>query len=74
MTLVSGGGFLPSDNLNEIISTNLQKIILIFSLILSMLNFYFIFNIFNKKILLKDHKEDFYLLGLFFNLYLTNLF
>ena len=41
MTLVSGGGFLPSDNLNEIISSNFQKIILIFSLILSMLNFYF---------------------------------
>ena len=66
MTLVSGGGFLPSDNLNEIISTNLQEIILIFSLILSMLNFYLIFNIFNKKILMKDHKEDFYLLGLSF--------
>ena len=66
MTLVSGGGFLPSDNLNEIISTNFQKIILIFSLIFSMLNFYFLFNIFNKKILLKDHKEDFYLLFLAF--------
>ena len=64
MTLVSGGGFLPSDNLNEIISTNFQKIILIFSLIFSMLNFYFLFNIFNKKTLFKDHKEDFYLLGL----------
>ena len=25
MTLVSGGGFLPSDNLSEIISTNFQK-------------------------------------------------
>jgi len=64
MTLVSGGGFLPSDNLNEIISTNLQKIVLIFSLILSMINFYFIFNIFNKKIFIKEHKEDFYLLFL----------
>ena len=65
MTLVSGGGFLPSDNLNEIISTNFQKIILIFSLIFSILNFYFLFNIFNKKILLKEHKEDFYLLGFY---------
>ena len=64
MTLVSGGGFLPSDNLNEIISTNLQKIVLIFSFILSMINFYFIFNIFNQKIFIKEHKEDFYLLFL----------
>ena len=64
MTLLSGGGFLPSDNLAEIISSNLQKIVLIFSLIFSMLNFYFLFNIFNKKIFLKSHKEDFYLLVL----------
>ena len=28
MTLVSNGGFLPSDNLNEIITTNFQKIVL----------------------------------------------
>ena len=64
MTLVSGGGFLPSNNLDEIISTKLQKVILIFSLTLSMLNFYLIFNIFSRKVFFKEHKEDFYLLGL----------
>ena len=64
MTLVSGGGFLPSDNLNDIIVTNTQKIILIFSLIISMLNFYLIFNLFSKKIFFKDHREDFYLISL----------
>ncbi len=63
MTLISGGGFIPSDSLNEIIITNFQKLILILALIFGMLNFYFLFNIFNKKILLKDHKEDFYLLA-----------
>ncbi len=64
MTLISGGGFLPSDNLSEIISSNFQKIILIFSFILSILNFYLLFNIFNKKNFINYHKEDFYLLGL----------
>ena len=64
MTLVSSGGFLPSDSLKEIITTNIQKIILIFALIFSMLNFYFLFNIFNKRILIKSHKEDFYLLAI----------
>ena len=64
MSLISNGGFLPSDNLNEIIYTNLQKTVLIFSLLLSMLNFYLIFNIYNKKILLKNHNEDLYLIGL----------
>jgi len=63
MSLVSSGGFLPSDSLNEIIITNFQKIILIFTLIFSMLNFYFLFNIFNKRAMLKSHNEDFYLLA-----------
>ena len=64
MTLVSGGGFLPTDSINKIIFTNFQKIIFIFSLILSMLNFYLLFNIFNKKTLIKEHKEDLYLIFL----------
>ncbi len=64
MTLVSNGGFLPSDNLVDIISSNFQKIIIMISLILSMLNFYFLFNVFDKNRLLKNHNEDFYLLGL----------
>ena len=66
MTLISNGGFLPSDSLNEIINSNFQKIILALSLTFSLLNFYLIFNIFNKKILLHQHKEDFYLLFLAF--------
>ena len=45
MTLISNGGFLPSDNLNEIINSNFQKIILALSLTFSLLNFYLIFNI-----------------------------
>ena len=66
MTLVSGGGFLPTESLKKIISTNLQKIIFIFSLIISMLNFYLVFNLFNKNALIKEHREDLYLLGLCF--------
>ena len=62
MTLVSGGGFLPIDSIDKIISTNFQKIIFIFSLTLSMLNFYLLFNLFNKNILIKEHKEDLYLI------------
>ena len=34
MTLVSGGGFIPSNNLSEVISTNFQKLVLIFALII----------------------------------------
>ncbi len=63
MTLVSNGGFLPTNSLREIISTNYQKIVVILSLTISMLNFYLIFNIFNRRVFIKEHKEDFYLLG-----------
>ncbi|MDC0943313.1 TrkH family potassium uptake protein [Pelagibacteraceae bacterium] len=62
MTLISGGGFLPTNNITKIISSNFQKIIFIFSLMISMLNFYLLFNLFNKKILFKDHREDLYLI------------
>jgi trk system potassium uptake protein len=64
MTLISGGGFLPTNTLNNIITTNFQKIVFVCSLLISMLNFYLIFNIFDKKILTREHKEDFNLLFL----------
>ena len=64
MTLISGGGFLPTDNLSNIISTNLQKTVLIFMFFLSITNFYLIFNLFNTRVLLNSHKEDMYLIGL----------
>ena len=62
MTLVSGGGFLPTDSLDKIIYTKLQKIVFIFSLFISMLNFYLLYNLLDKKTLLREHKEDFNLI------------
>ena len=59
MTLVSSGGFLPSDNLSEIIGTNFQKIVLSFSLIISLLNFFFLFNIFKKILSIKTIKKTY---------------
>jgi len=65
MTLISNGGFLPTNNLFQIISTGLQESILIISFILSFLNIYLIFNIFNKKDNFRNHYEDFYLFLIF---------
>jgi trk system potassium uptake protein len=64
MTLVSTGGFIPTDSLNRIIQSNPQKLVFIFSLLISMLNFFLILNIFEKKIIIREHKEDFFLLML----------
>ena len=70
MSLISTGGFIPTNSLNKIIHSNPQKIVFIFSLIISMLNFFLITNIFNNKALIRHHKEDFYLLILSVNLIL----
>jgi len=76
MSLISTGGFIPTDSLDKIIRSNPQKLIFIFSLLISMLNFFLIFNIFQKKVIIREHKEDFYLviLSFFFILlvYLNN--
>ena len=62
MTLISGGGFLPTDDIGKIISTNFQKIILFLSLLISMFNLFLLFNLFNKKNIINGHKEDLYLI------------
>ena len=64
MTQISSGGLLPTDYLSNIILTNFQKIIFIFSLLLAMFNFYLVFNIFDRKTIAREHKEDLYLLFL----------
>jgi trk system potassium uptake protein TrkH len=66
MSLVSTGGFIPTNSLDKIISSNPQKLIFIFSLLISMLNFFLILNIFEKKIIIREHKEDLYLVILSF--------
>ena len=62
MSLVSAGGFIPTNSLDKIINSNLQKLILVFSLLISMLNFFLILNIFEKKVIVREHREDLYLI------------
>ena len=49
MTIVSAGGFIPTDNLGQIIKTNTQEFFLIISFLMVTLNIYFFYNIFTKK-------------------------
>ena len=58
MTVISSGGFLPTNSLDRIITTNLQSIFLSLSFLVSLLNFYLIYNIFFNRSDLKNHKED----------------
>ena len=61
MTVVSSGGFLPTDTLNDIIKTDLQSIFLCFAFLVSFLNFYLFYNFFLERNNLKYHTEDLYL-------------
>ena len=61
MTVISSGGFLPTNSLDRIITTNLQSIFLSLSFLVSLLNLYLIYNIIFNRSDLKNHKEDSYL-------------
>ena len=58
MTLISSGGFLPTNTLNQIINTNFQKILLLVSFLISTLNIVLIYNLFFKKNIIRTHYED----------------
>jgi len=64
MTVISSGGFLPVDSLNDIIRNNFQSIVLCFAFLISILNFYFFYNVILGRDNLKEHREDLYLIVL----------
>jgi trk system potassium uptake protein TrkH len=61
MTIVSNGGFLPTNSLGQIFNDQ-NEIFLLAALFLSMINIFFLFNIINKKKLINYHQEDLYLI------------
>tara|TARA_A100001011_G_scaffold379748_1_gene446160 strand:- start:439 stop:1788 length:1350 start_codon:yes stop_codon:yes gene_type:complete len=61
-TVVSSGGFLPTDSLNEIIRNNFQSISLCVGFLISILNFYLFYNLIVSRDNLKHHKEDLYII------------
>ena len=72
MTIISSGGFLPTTSLEKIIKSNTQEIVLILSFFISMLNVFFLYNLFTKKNIFKEHYEDFFIitLAIFFSILL----
>ncbi len=63
-TIISSGGFLPKDNLSNIVGTNLQIFVLSVTLLFPIFNFYLLFNIFRKQFKFKNHQEDLHLSGM----------
>ncbi len=60
-TTISSGGFIPTNNLSNIVSSNLQIFVLSIALLFPIFNFYLLFNIFTKQFTFKNHQEDLHL-------------
>tara|TARA_B100000700_G_scaffold329985_1_gene454004 strand:- start:301 stop:1659 length:1359 start_codon:yes stop_codon:yes gene_type:complete len=61
MTVISSGGFIPSNSLDEIVKNNIQYSALCLSFLISILNFYIFYNIFFGRDKFKEHTEDLYI-------------
>ena len=63
MTIVSSGGFIPSNNLENIINTKTKEIILSISMLISFFSLFLTYNLLSiKKKNINFFEEDFYLL------------
>ena len=72
LTIISSGGFLPVNSLNEIIRTENQKLIISLSMLISFFSLYTLYNLFKLKKSVNLYLEDIILLFyLFFLILLT---
>ena len=60
-TSISAGGFIPNNELANILTNNLQIFIFSITLLFPILNFFLFYDIFTKKFLFKEHHEDLHL-------------
>jgi trk system potassium uptake protein len=60
-TVISSGGFLPEENLSNILINDSQIFFLSVTFLIPILNFYLFFNIFIKKFTFRDYQEDLHL-------------
>ena len=62
LTIISAGGFLPTNSLNDIIKLNNQKIILSLCMLIPLFSLYLTYNLHFLKKKFQNNLEDFYLL------------
>ena len=62
MTIISSGGFLPVNNLSEIINTSTKETILALLMLLSFFSLFLTYNLLTIKKNINFYQEDFYLL------------
>ena len=60
-TTISSGGFVPTDNLSNIIESNLQIFVLSLSLLFPIFNFFLLHDVITRQFSFRNHQEDFHL-------------
>ena len=60
-TTISAGGFIPTDNLSNILLTNLQIFIISIAMLFPIFNFFLIYDIITKKFSFRNNQEDLHL-------------
>jgi len=60
-TTISSGGFIPSNNLSNILGNNLQKFIFSLTLLFPIFNFFLLHDIITRQFSIKNHHEDLHL-------------
>ncbi len=61
MTIISNGGFLPTNSLDQIFLKD-NRYILAITLLIPTINIFFLFNLFNRRRIINDHQEDLFLI------------
>ena len=74
MTVISSGGFIPSNDISNILYSDFQILILSITLLLPILNFFILFNLFTNQFKLKNHQEDLHIIVIIFILILLFYF
>ncbi len=60
-TIISSGGFIPNNNLSDIVNSDLQVFILSLTLLLPIFNFFLLFDVITKKFTFRNYQEDLHL-------------
>jgi len=63
-TTISSGGFIPTDDLSNIIETNLQIFILSITLLFPIFNFFLLHDVITRQFSFRNHQEDLHLASL----------
>ena len=68
LTTISSGGFIPMNNLSNIIETNLQIFVLSITLLFPIFNFFLLYDVITRQFSIKSHQEDLHLVLLILSL------